>query len=271
MHRNKFTLVQTPYALSAIKLGSLVPDRYQPDQDALHLHTETSPSTTRTSDKNFKAHIGAQSNSLFKTAITKLFSLSISSGAESNYDIFSEQAYQYMLDQPREVFHQLCQNAELRKSIELDAQRGDDWHFVVGYKTLVDGRLSEAASKNTSVGLTGTIPIGAATGMDPSLSATIDPEVSGERSSKTSEDETFQALGERVYSVCYRRVKVEFKSGQFDRSRMEGKNLWHAYTTTRASTAAQEYVEASLAEVEEAEEEIVLVRDEEEEFVMLEE
>lgn len=176
-----------------------------------------------------------------------------------------------MLDQPREVFHQLCQNAEIRRSIEIDAQRGDDWHFIVGYKTLVDGRLSEAASKTTGVGLTATIPIGTATGMDPSASAAIDPGLSGERSSKNSEDETFQALGERVYSVCYRRVKVEFKVGEFDRSRMEGRNLWHAYTTTRASTAGQKFAEASLGEDNKVEEEIVLVQDDEEEFVILEE
>ena len=283
MARNKFTFINAPLALDAVSIGSLVPDKTQPDQDAVIVEGAEAPAVTRTQDVDFRAKVAPKSSSSFTAALTRLLSLQLSSESTGLVEIAAAQGYQYMLKQPRDVFRQLCEDIKVQLELERNALAGDDdWHFVVGFKTVVDGSFARGTSKATGAGLTARVPVGAAAGVDPSCSGVLDAEIKATHSRNYTSDDSFQAMGERVYSVCYRKVKIELKKGelQVDAMRMGKKNSWYWISDTgaRSAHAVQKFVEASFEEGEEGGEgedsarddgEIIAWEDETEVFVTL--
>jgi len=156
-------------------------------------------------DLNFSGRMAIPSSSIFKNAVMRLFG-----AADDTFSVTADEARVYSLLQPKTVFKVLCDDNEVKKWLQDGYQDKQDSYLVIGYRTLLNAVL---ISRNHP-------------------------------SSTTQRNRNFETTGERIYSICYRKVRYRFIQSSVEPALHSG-NRWKSYFKIRGAKE-EEYCEVDL-------------------------
>jgi hypothetical protein len=238
----KYTLSNIPYTLDDIKLGSLVPNKARPNQDAfgptqnLNLKIDF----TWRNQKNFSFLQNLKQEGFLRLQVAKLFSFSGDGSNSTNKELWSREGRIYELTQPKKLFRQLCQSEEAKRWLIQIHDEGEDIHFVVGYRTFFDATEADETSKLSRLEGKLNVPAGelASSGARMAIGGdSPDIEISGGHSSKLYEGESFEIPGERIFAICFRKVLFNwFLPKDVDSVHLGKENYWVVTSVKRGDT-----------------------------------
>ncbi|KAL3429314.1 hypothetical protein BDV09DRAFT_200714 [Aspergillus tetrazonus] len=223
MQQTTFVLTTSPFTLGQVHLASFVPDVRQPHQDA----------------KRFTR---------LKALASKCLGLSLTRDKGNVLHVTAERGRIFSLNNPASLFEEIVfdgeSSDETQMWLEGCQRRGLQPRFVVAYRTFIDARLSRGQHKVTDVSVHGRAPLSTAQG-DPS--GTGDLAVEAGRTQTTSARGIMGSPGERIYAVCYRKIKLSKEHGKL-RGFLEQSTKWRSFATERDDNGDEEYFQADLAE-----------------------
>ncbi|KAG9656709.1 hypothetical protein KCU98_g5657, partial [Aureobasidium melanogenum] len=247
MARDKFLVTATPYALEAIALASLVPDRRCPDQDAFKALDIKAKDFTKTHDSNFISTIDANRDSSVSAAVTRLFSAMFSSSKQTQSRLTANGAYVYKLNQPKVLFQQLCENSEARDWLEDGCRQDLESYFVVGFRTLVDAKVEDVRKKSHSGSGKVSVPTEAVAGP---TGGALNVELGADTSRVDNSEASFEAKGERVVAILYRKVHLSSVSGTFESARLSKDTKEVTWSSTSRSGIIVDVMQAEILDVD---------------------
>ena len=248
MHSKTWIFTGTPLSKDDVKLGSLIPDKRYPHMDACDKALDLKPDDyTNNRDEHFSGRLSLESNSFFRLAITRLLSAKLETEKSKTYHIKAEEGCIYELRQPKTVFQNLCKLDEVKKWLEDTYGDNQKPRFVIGYRTLLNAKLVRQDHRSTEGSGTLKVP----TGPDPTPCGLTDVELTAGHKSKADGEGELETIGERIYAICYRRVKFNFHNGVRS-PYLEAENIWKLYPETRGKGPAEdEFVAVDISEEDE--------------------
>ena len=243
---------RTPLSKDDVKLASLVPDKRYPHMDALKkIELKPDEDYTNNLDKNFSDRMSAESSSFFKLAITRLFSAELEKEASNTFHVTAEEGRIYELREPKKIFKKLCELDDVKQWLQDGYLDNQKTYFVIGYRTLLNAKLSRQEHHSTTASGKGNIPTGTLAG-DPTPSDQMDVELAIGHKSKVDKEGEFETNGERIYAIGYRKVMLKFHQG-IGTPYLKAGNIWETFTKTRgAAPAENEVIEADIEEEDES-------------------
>ncbi|KAK6511198.1 hypothetical protein TWF481_000119 [Arthrobotrys musiformis] len=226
-----FILTNRFYTKDGISLGSLVPDRRYPNQDAFvssDIILENGRDFLVSVDTNFNAFVDARakSSSAFKRALGKLFLPPFVKGVEGDVRVISKESCVYTLLQPRTLFKKLSQEDHFNEWLRDGWVSKKTLYFIVGYRTVIDAQFIGKEIK-------------------PSRNRRLPAEMADRAKVR------YDTSGERIYAVCFRRVKFEQSTGKKGRV-LEQTNKWRIFPKHRgAGGELEEEVSADISDDDE--------------------
>lgn len=106
---------------------------------------------------------------------------------------------------------------------------GDDVHFVVGYRTFFDARQNDSINTERAASAKVHLPADmiASGGASAATGNLLDSEVGGGGSTKSLAQESFEIPGERVFAICFRKVRFNWlRRTDVDSVRLDNDNCW---------------------------------------------
>ncbi|KAF3277989.1 hypothetical protein TWF970_004869 [Orbilia oligospora] len=177
-------------------------------------------------DQNFNEFVGAcaKSSPVFKKALAKLFLPPSTKGVEGDIQIMSKQSSVYTLLQPRTLFKNISSTTEFQDWL------GDAWarrkplYFVVGYRTVTDAQF-------------------------------IGKEIKSPQNRRLSRNLSYKPRydtdGERIYAICFRKVKFE-RTSEGTVQVLGSTNRWRVFNKQRgANSELEQVISADLCEDDE--------------------
>lgn len=239
-----YILTSVPYNLDDIRLGSLIPDIRQPHSDAFFVDT-TSPSSgpldvsTRT-DHNPKVGLKTSERSWFDAHLSQLINASYDRGSEHEVQIAASEGHIYELRSPRTLFKTLIARIDVREWLQENILAGDKSYMVVGYRTFSDASATHQAQTSREAAAHVTLPVTDAVtgipGVGQALGGGLDVGAGAGQTATSTGNQEATFPGERIYAICYRRVKLGF-TRNVGNARLESVNQWIMYPDTRASAS----------------------------------
>jgi hypothetical protein len=243
MSLSTFILTTSPFAKEDIPLASLVPERSSPSTDLQTPYTVDEPEYSKNPDKNFDGLIKGGSETWFKLLLTRFLSFVLKCEKSSTFHVTADEGYIYMLRQPKELFKRIVDNDNIKKWLEEGYQDKQDTWFVIGYRTFVNAKLFREQRKAAEGSGKATAPAGEAVG---DASGSIDVEAEGGHKVWDEVKGNTKTTGERIYAICYRKVKITFHDGSVDAKLVRG-NKWKTFAATRGKSKTEdEYLEADI-------------------------
>ncbi|KAF3213235.1 hypothetical protein TWF679_005464 [Orbilia oligospora] len=225
-----FILTDRFHLKGSISLAALVLDRRYPNQDTfVSSKVCLQPGDFSVSvDQNFNELVGtcAKSSPAFKKALAKFFFPSSTRGIEGDIQVMSAQSSVYTLLQPRALFNKISGTIEFQNWV------GDAWagkkplYFVVGYRTVTDAQFIGKEIKSHS---NRRIP------------------------QNISYKPRYNTDGERVYAICFRKVKFE-QSPKGTVQVLGSTNKWRVFNKQRGhdiDSGLEQIISADLCDDEE--------------------
>ncbi|KAF3315812.1 hypothetical protein TWF173_003008 [Orbilia oligospora] len=224
-----FILTDRFHPKDSISLASLVPDRRYPNQDAFadpQISLKQGQDFSVSIDYNFNEFVGvrAKSSSVFKRALGKLFLPPSIKGVEGDIQVLSEESSVYTVLQPRALFQQLSRTSEFRKWLDIACASKKQIYFIVGYRTVTNAQFVGKEIKSPR-------------------SRRLQPGVGNATRYNTS--------GERIYAVCFRRVKFE-QSDKGNGGGLDSTNKWRVFSKHRGTNAElEQFISADISDDDE--------------------
>lgn len=154
-------------------------------------------------------------------------------------------------------FEDACAQAEVRRFLDHAIDNGRKVYLVVGFRTVSDGKLVKDFAASSGKTAAGKTPIYAATGTHiASPGATTGPGVSAVRGQGNGQELAYEAPGEQVFAVLYRKVKFKFLTRKaVDTMVLEANNRWESVWNWRgrndpAHDGDVQVVEATLTDLD---------------------
>lgn len=192
---------------------------------------------TVTTQTKYKVSQQTDADSDFTAALTRLVSASRSKRSKTSTQVTSDKVTTYKLNQLGTWFQRSIKLEATRKWMEQVIDQGDDIYLVTGFHTLHDARIVEDVAIGGHIGGHAQIPLSAAlvaSGVLVPFGDTIDPSVSVKQTHDQGTRRTYTAPGEKICAIQYRRVRYRwFSSRELDKSYLDKRNVWKAYTTLR--------------------------------------
>lgn len=229
-------LTSLPYNLDDISLGSLIPDVRQPHQDALCIK-ELSPGPLGVSirvEHNIQCDLQMSDSSWFEAQLSRLINLSRERSQDDAVTISALNGRIFELRNPKALFSKLCERQDVKEWFQEGIEAGEGSYMVVGYRTFHGASTvvrSQSASQtaarleaplgDAATGVPGTgqlLGLNAAAGAGRNTGAAV------------SSDATFP--GERIYAICYRKVKTKTRLWQVGDPQLDRTNQWVMYSRT---------------------------------------
>ncbi|EGX47076.1 hypothetical protein AOL_s00097g122 [Orbilia oligospora ATCC 24927] len=224
-----FILTDRFHLKDSISLASLVLDRRYPNQDYFSssmISLQKGEDFSVSIDQNFNEFVGAcaKSSPVFKKALAKLFLPPSTKGVEGDIQIMSKQSSVYTLLQPRTLFKNISSTTEFQDWL------GDAWarrkplYFVVGYRTVTDAQF-------------------------------IGKEIKSPQNRRLSRNLSYKPRydtdGERIYAICFRKVKFE-RTSEGTVQVLGSTNRWRVFNKQRgANSELEQVISADLCEDDE--------------------
>jgi hypothetical protein len=215
-----FTL--SPYNKSDIPLGGIVIDAKVPTQDFIG-QTAPDQNISMSIDENFTGNAQNESKTSFQWLISMIMSIFWNVESEDSLEVTADEARIYSLLQQKAVFEELCAQEETQQWLKYCCREGENPMFVVGYRTLLNAKLVRKTHYDTSIAGKVQVSPALAAGLPDSDATRVEASASYHDGSKGTLE--FDARGERVFAICYRKIKFRYHSGKVDVSLRKG-NLW---------------------------------------------
>lgn len=231
--KSRFLLQNTLLPLNSVQLGRLVLNAQNPHQDFLD-----PPSGAHQVDslvrpqENFEDILTLSRSSRLRSRLTALLAISHDHQHVKSASLTAARATTYQLVNSSTWFETACAVPETREWLKRALARARPIYLVVGYHTLTDARaterVTERAATDGGARFTGAAVFGATT--PAALSHLLTSKVDRGRSVRYSHSRSFDAPGEQIYAIQYRKVVSKwFSSRRIDNSSLEQDNRWKVY------------------------------------------
>jgi len=218
----------------AIELGRFVVNPKYPEQESKQ--PATVPDGLKQTLTNFAASVEGGTATSFKFILLKLRSLfKIASDHSSSLD--TQTFINHQLKNSDTFFRLACKETEVRNFLESQARRRFGHVFLVcGFKTITDGHVENSRDQHSTVSGEATMSAQVAStiaGVPLPIPPELDVDlvtVEGERSNQRREAVKYDAPGEQIFAVQYRKVNFSwFSTGKVDGAYLESGNRWRLY------------------------------------------
>jgi hypothetical protein len=250
--KTQYLFCSVPYNLSDLSLGSFIADPRYPTQDALSVITaKIDVDYLVRAQQDFDGLLDSISTSSFRAQITRLLNLSRSKTTTSSLHLKAKAGSLYELKSPKTFFKLACAEAKARKWLQEGLEQAEDSYFVVGLRTFHDASVGQSGRRNESLKGNATVPVGDAVKSNTGVSTgdALDVNVGGEKTNDIGSRESFRTEGEKVYAICYRKVKLSPRS--ISDATLGKDNVWKLYSDQREGDPTAPMQEACEAELEE--------------------
>lgn len=266
-----YIFTTTPYAKEEIPLGSLVPDIRYPNEDIIKVSVAQKDFST-VIDKDFRGVVEEESQSILQGTIAAVWkticSIFWQIESKCNFQISAEEARLYSLAQPKAVFEKLCESDHVRKFLQDCHKERVKPVFVIGYRTLVDAKLVQIDRNVSTTSGSGQVNgDGVGNVSDDAARARIDIG----REVKDGGSLEFQASGERIFAINYRKVDIKVRSSDLVPSlERQTPTSWLIFSKTRGRPDREaEVIQVSLDDVDYVGESDVVFKNNEASFISL--
>ncbi|KAL0634502.1 hypothetical protein Q9L58_006591 [Maublancomyces gigas] len=231
--KSRFLLQNSLLPLNSVQLGRLVLNAKNPQQDFLDPQSgQLQPESIVRPQENFEDILTLSRSSRLRSRLTALLAISYENRDVKSASLTATQATTYQLLNSGAWFENACAIPETRQWLKRAIDRSSPIYLVVGYHTLTNARATERiTSRGTTDGgarISGSSVFGATT--PATLSYLLTSKVDRNRRINYSHSRSFDAPGEQIYAIQYR--KVEFKwysSRRIDNTSLEQDNRWKVY------------------------------------------
>lgn len=232
---SKLILTDVPFTLETIQLGSLIPNARYPHQDALAAKPATvDKDYTARKQKNFKTLLNSEHALSFSAYLTKLLSIEHDSGRKAHLELSSLEGVVYEMSQPKKWFKDLCTMAEVREWLQEGIDDGQDAFMITGFRTLKDAKLDQHGYSSAQTKAQANIPVGDAIGAI-AAGEVANVGTKGSHISKQEQLDSAEMEGERIYAICYRKVKFRWhQRSSVDDAFLQSRNIWRTLSDTRS-------------------------------------
>ncbi|KAH8728778.1 hypothetical protein GQ44DRAFT_701969 [Phaeosphaeriaceae sp. PMI808] len=223
--------------LAAIELGRFVISFDEPHHDFHDPLCTAGPDVTEKVQTQFDSNHHSARHRSGGSQLTGVLSSSFSKRLKSSIRVTAEEAKTYYLNNAGQWFRDAVKSEETRKWIERTIDEGEDIYIVVAYHTLLNTRITEQLQGQSAAGGTLAIPVStalAASGVVVPFTNAVDPGFGGSRGTMENEQRQFEAPGEQIYAVQYRKVRwTWFSSKKVDKMTLAKKAWWESYDRSR--------------------------------------
>lgn len=247
---NTFILTSSPFLLSQVTLASFVPTISQPHQDAKRPYGVQESDYSVQADTLFDGQMNTSSKTFFDVLATKFASFSAAHEKSSALKILSDSGKIYSLNNPDELFESIVfgpeTGPEMQRWLERCKVRRLAPQFITGYRTFIDASVSREDQRATDVSGSATVPVSSTLG-DPLGIA--DVEIRAGRHASNGVKTSVNAPGERIYAICYRKIKIKEFWGSNAIPSLDHTNRWKPIESlSRTEGEEDTYLEAGLSE-----------------------
>ena len=231
----KLILTDVPFTLENIQLGSLIPNIRYPHQDALAVKTAiVGMDYTARKQKNFNTLLNSEHALSFSTYLTKLLSIERDSKRNAHLELSSLEGVVYEMSQPKKWFQDLCTKTEVQQWLQEGIDDGQDTFMITGFCTLKDAKLEKKGGSSTQTKIQANIPVAEAIGAVVA-SEVANVGVKGSHTSKQEQLDSAEMEGERIYAICYRKVKFKWhQRSSVNDAFLQSRNIWRTFSDTRS-------------------------------------
>lgn len=242
----KSIFLLTPLSMDSIKLGRLVLNTRDPQQDYQDPPATEPPIITKNQLQDFEQIRSSARASTFRSRLAGLLSQTFENRNDDLVDYSAAESSIYSLNNTKAWFTQACGATETREWLEQAIEGGSNIYLVVGYHTLVNARFTQRADST----MTGLASGGVQASVGPPGTAVVDltSSIGGGREVGKKYKRSFAAIGEQIYAVQYRKLKFKwFSSRSIKSSFLEPNNRWKICSEVRGD---EEEGEDDVVEVE---------------------
>ncbi|RPA92811.1 hypothetical protein L873DRAFT_1579902, partial [Choiromyces venosus 120613-1] len=205
-------------SLESVKLGRFVLDAKCPQQD--YHEVPGIPTTGSKTQEDFRLMQKNSKCSRLRARFTRIFSADHGNQHTGTATLVSSKAKSYWLENSGAWFKEACKRPETQEWLETAIEDAYPVYLIVGYHTVIDGRVEEKRSSNR--GLVGSIHPSALGG-----------EKDGMGSYQTASDEyerQYTAPNEQIFAVQYRKIQFRaFMSRSVDTMSLEHSHRWKPF------------------------------------------
>lgn len=224
-------LLQTLLSSSSVRLGRLVLNTRSPHQDFLDpFDGDDRPSAKEsiiTEHTNFEETRNFSKSSKLRSYFADVLSVSYRSENNGVSSLSAPLVITHDLTNSGKWFQNACARSETRTWLENAIDSGKTVYLVVGFRTLRDARLTQTASFESVHGANAQLPAAVLAGVTPV--ADVMPGVEVGHGNRRMESSVFNAPGEQVFAVQYRKMKFNWLSSRKIENIVLDDTRWKAY------------------------------------------
>lgn len=240
----------------AVPVGSLVCSLLEPHVDIFKRQHEAGIAAGfQTTALDLSSSIHKSRNTRFYAALTQLLNIHTQPGSAGGTQLATKAVKRYEMTSHREAFADLCSSEDARAWLEESVRAGEKCYLVVGATTVLDARVSHAHATSIATGADLKAPVSTALTGGIDVFGILDPGVGFEKSRVTEECVSFEAPGEMIWAIAYRKIKFRSFRKNVDTAFLDKAIHWRPMMNQRAKDAAdEEELEVELDDIDVKEE-----------------
>lgn len=266
-------LLNRPIPRESIELGRLVLDPKYPDQDfcqpswqedpgdassdvANPITPSSIPEVATQRLENFHQVLQRTRGTRLELSLLNLLKVAPSNPAGFSTTVTATRCVTYQLRNASTYFSAVCQQSKVRAWLDKESRRPSSTVYLVcGFKTLIDARLDLERHRGTDLGVTASLPaavIASAAGVPAPIPLDSGLDISGSvtLTNESSEEVGYNAVGEQVFAVQYRKIHFSwFSTQKVDKAYLKKGNRWKSYLDVREGTTEADVDDGVDAEV----------------------
>ncbi|KAL0630773.1 hypothetical protein Q9L58_010379 [Maublancomyces gigas] len=242
--------------LQSVQLGRLVLNATRPGQD--YIDPTDGPLVgkkfSQNSQTNYKETRRFSKSSKVKSYLSEIISFSYTRQNDCVATLSAPQATTYDLENSVAWFEDACGQIEVRKFLDRAIDDNRRVYLVVGFRTVSDGSLVKDFAVTKTKGASCQTPTHVASMRMPSSVGSMGLVTTSDREHGNGQELTYEAPGEQVFAVLYRKVKFKFLTRKaVGNMVLEANNRWESVWNWRGpNNPADEghIIEVTLADLD---------------------
>ncbi|KAI4213914.1 MAG: hypothetical protein LQ351_003609 [Letrouitia transgressa] len=239
--------------IESVSLARFVVNTASPQRRFHDPILESPPRSIRHKQYDFQEHTQRYKSTKVGGRLTELLQVFHGVNRSLEAHVNATSSISYELCQWDAVFEDACTSQATRKWIENVIEDGQDFYFVVGFRTFVDPRAYESIAKSSIKGGEMQLPASAvfeANFPGVAVGGVLDPGVDGSTTRARQNLRSFAGDGEMVYAVQYCKVSFKWYSSRKLDTAFLGKTRWQVHWGVRAleEIAEDDVIEAVVEE-----------------------
>lgn len=228
-------------SLEAVKIGQLIQDINSPEQDfhAPQSSDALDPKIIKTTQASFSETLKRSEGTSLNGFLATLLAAHYKNSGMSTTRIESALTKIYQLQNPTDVFYDMCKFIKTRRWLERAIGKGKTVYMVVGLHILTDAEIRSEDSKASEAGghlgvsnLVGGIRV-----------ESSDFQAGSARTESSSKSFCFVAPGEQIYAVQYRKVAFKwYSSRKIETAELKKPNWWKIHARSRGKIVFEDDV-----------------------------